>query len=65
VIEGGVLSTRLTLKVHDAELLDASVAVKVTTVVPTPLTGDPTAGDCVMVMFAAPEQLSLFVANER
>ncbi len=46
---GLVLSTFVTLKVQVAELLLASVAVSVITVVPIPETALPIAGDCVMV----------------
>jgi hypothetical protein len=45
VIEGGVLSTRVTVNVHVAVLPAASVAVSVTVVVPTPVTVVPAAGD--------------------
>jgi hypothetical protein len=47
VIVGRVVSTRFTLNVQFAELPEASVTVKVITVVPTPDTAVPTAGDCV------------------
>ena len=60
VIEGGVLSTRLTVNEQVEALLEASVAVKVTVVEPTPETGDPTAGLCVTV---TDEQLSPVVAS--
>ena len=42
---GGVLSTRLTLKVQLEVFPFVSVAVSVTTVVPTPETAVPAAGD--------------------
>lgn len=45
VMAGTVLSTRLTLKLHVAVLLLPSVAVSVTTVVPTPDKASPDAGN--------------------
>jgi hypothetical protein len=56
---------RLTLNVHVPALPAASVAVKVTTVVPTPLTAVPAAGDCVIVNDPVAVQLSAAVAIER
>jgi hypothetical protein len=53
------------LNVHDAVLPLASATVKVTTVVPTPDTAVPAAGDCVMVNDPVAVQLSAAVANER
>ncbi len=61
---GGVVSTLFTSKVQDVLLPAASVAVMVTTVVPTPVTVEPGAGDCVRVIPAGP-QLSVTVARER
>ena len=58
---GAVLSTRFTLKVHEVLLPLASVAVSVTTVVPTPETEVPETGDCVIV---TAEQLSDELASE-
>ena len=65
MIVGTVVSTRFTLKVQLAVLPLASVTVSVTTVVPTPLTAVPAAGDCVTVNEPAAVQLSATVANER
>ena len=62
---GGVLSMRLTLKVHELLLPAASVAVNVTTVVPVPETAVPGAGDWVIVILAVAVQLSLRFASER
>ena len=62
---GTVVSTRFTLNVHDAVLPLASVTVNVTTVVPTPDTAVPAAGDCVTVKEPAAVQLSARIANER
>ena len=62
---GGVVSTRFTLKLHDALFPLASVTVNVTTVVPTPDTAAPAAGDCVTVNEPVAVQLSATVANER
>ena len=59
------MSTRFTLKLHDEELPLASVTVNVTTVVPTPETAVPAAGDWVTVNDPAAVQLSATVANER
>jgi hypothetical protein len=64
VIVGTVVSTLFTLNVHDAVLPAASVAVKVTTVVPKPVTVVPTAGDCVITILADGVQLSVAVASE-
>ena len=61
---GGVLSTLFTLNVQVDVLLAASVAVNVTTVVPTPETAVPAAGDCVIIILAAVVQLSDFVASD-
>jgi len=55
LILGAVLSTRLTLNVQVVELLEPSVHVTVTLVVPTPLITVPATGDCVLV---TPLQLS-------
>jgi hypothetical protein len=60
-----LVSTLFTLNVHDAVLPLASVTVKVTTVVPTPDTAVPAAGDCVTVNEPAAMQLSATVASER
>ena len=60
VIDGLVLSTLFTLNWHEVVKPLASVAVKVTTVVPTPLTAEPIAGDCVTVTVP---QLSAAMAN--
>ena len=57
MIEGGCVSTTVTVKLQLAVLLDASVAVQVTVVVPT-LNGEPDAGLQVNV---TPGQLSLTV----
>ena len=57
---GTVVSTRLTLKVQVEIFPLASVAVNVTTVVPTPLTAVPAAGDCITT---TAEQLSAVVAS--
>ena len=65
VIVGTVVSTRFTLNVHDAVLPLASVTVNVTTVVPTPDTAVPAAGDCVTVNEPVAVQLSATVASER
>ena len=65
VMLGTVVSTRLTLNVHDAVFPLASATVNVTTVVPTPDTAVPAAGDCVTVNEPAAVQLSARVANER
>jgi hypothetical protein len=65
VIVGTVVSTRFTLNVQLAELPFASVTVNVTTVVPTPDTAVPAAGDCVTVNEPAAVQLSATVASER
>jgi len=61
VMVGGVVSTRFTLNVQFEVFPLASVAVRVTVVVPTPLTAVPAAGDCVTVRA---EQLSAVVASE-
>jgi hypothetical protein len=55
VIEGGCVSTTVTVKLQPAVLLDASVALQVTVVVPR-LNGEPDAGLQVNV---TPGQLSL------
>ena len=60
---GTVVSTRFTLNVHDDVLPAASVAVKVITVTPSPVTVVPTAGDCVTTMLALGVQLSETVAK--
>ena len=65
VIVGTVVSTLFTLNVQLALLPLASVTVKVTTVVPTPDTAVPAAGDCVTVSAPDTVQLSARVANER
>ena len=65
VIVGTVVSTRFTLNVQLALLPLASVTVNVTTVVPTPDTAVPAAGDCVTVNDPEAVQLSARVANER
>jgi hypothetical protein len=65
VMVGTVESTLFTLNVQLALLLLASVTVKVTTVVPTPDTAVPTAGDCVTVNDPVAVQLSATVASER
>ena len=65
MIVGTVVSTRLTLKVQFALFPLASVTVNVTTVVPTPETAVPAAGDCVTVNEPEAVQLSATVANER
>ena len=65
MIVGTVVSTRFTLNVHDAVFPLASVTVKVTTVVPTPDTAVPAAGDWVTVNVPVAVQLSARVANER
>jgi hypothetical protein len=65
VIVGTVVSTRFTLNVHDAVFPLASVTVNVTTVVPTPDTAVPAAGDWVTVNEPVAVQLSATVANER
>jgi hypothetical protein len=62
---GTEVSTLFTLKVQLAELPLASVTVNVTTVVPTPDTAVPAAGDCVTVNEPAAVQLSATVASER
>ena len=62
---GTVVSTRFTLNVQDAVFPLASVTVNVTTVVPTPDTAVPAAGDCVTVNEPVAVQLSATVANER
>ena len=59
------MSTRLTLKVQFALFPLASVTVNVTTVVPTPDTAVPAAGDWVTVNDPAAVQLSARAANER
>jgi hypothetical protein len=51
--------------VQFAELPEASVTVKVMTVVPTPDTAVPAAGDCVTVSAPVAVQLSATVASER
>lgn len=56
---------RFTLNVQLALLPAASVALRVTTVVPTPLKVVPGAGDWEIMILAAVPQLSIFVANER
>ena len=62
---GTVVSTRFTLNVQLALLPLASVTVNVTTVVPTPDTAVPAAGDWVTVNEPAAVQLSATVASER
>ena len=62
---GTVVSTRFTLKVQFAPFPLASVTVNVTTVVPTPDTAVPAAGDCVTVNEPVAVQLSATVASER
>lgn len=61
VIIGAVASLTVIVKVQVAELLAASVAVKVT--VWLPMTVVPVAGFCVLPMLAAAVQLSLAVAE--
>jgi hypothetical protein len=63
VIVGTVVSTRFTLNVHVAVLPAASVAVKVTTVVPNPVMAVPAAGDWVITILPVGVQLSERVAN--
>ena len=65
VMVGIVVSTLFTFSVQLLELPAASVAVSVTTVTPTPLTADPTAGDCVITIEPDAVQLSLLVARPR
>ena len=65
MIVGTVVSTLFTLNVQLALLPAASVAVKVITVVPTPDTAVPIAGDCVMTILPVGVQLSERVAKER
>jgi hypothetical protein len=65
VMVGTVVSTRFTLNVQVEEFPLASVTVKVTTVVPTPDTAVPAAGDCVTVNEPEAVQLSATVASER
>lgn len=60
---GGVLSMRVTEKVHVAALPLISVAVKVTTVVPLPDITVPAGGDCTTV--GAGIQLSETTAHGR
>ena len=64
VIVGLVTSTLVTVNVQLLLLPAASVAVKVTVVVPVPDSIVPAAGDCVMVIAPAAVQLSLTVAPE-
>jgi len=61
VIVGTMLSILFTLNVHVDMFPLESVTVRVTTVVPTPETGVPAAGDCVTV---TTPQGSLAVASE-
>ena len=56
---------RFKLNVQLELLPAASVAVSVTTVVPTPFKVVPGAGDWEILILAAVPQLSIFVANER
>ena len=65
VIVGTVVSTLFTLNAQLALFPLASVTVNVTTVVPTPDTAVPAAGDCVTVNEPVAVQLSATVANER
>ena len=65
MIVGTVVSTLFTLNVQLALLPLASVTVKVTTVVPTPDTAVPAAGDWVTVNDPVAVQLSATVASER
>ena len=50
MIDGGVISTLVTVKLHVLVLLLASLAVNITVTFPVPLTGVPAAGDCVIVV---------------
>ena len=64
LIVGAVLSTRLTVNVHEAVLPEASWAVSVTVVAPTPVTVEPTDGDWVTIIALESVQLSLTVASD-
>jgi hypothetical protein len=56
------VAVRVTVKEQLEELLEASVAVRVTVVVPVPPTEVPGAGVCVITMAPPEEQLSVTTA---
>ena len=62
---GNVVSTLFTLNEQFDEFPEASTTVIVITVVPTPDTAVPAAGDCVTVSDPEAVQLSATVASER